>query len=53
MICAWHKSAIICHDGFPSSTVCAGEGALGTCANKTQPGKHMVWMDEKTSRWHE
>jgi len=42
MICTWHKSSIICHDSFPSSTVCAREGILGFSANKTQAWKHIM-----------
>lgn len=44
-------SAIICHDGFPSSSVCVWEDILGLCARKSQPWKQAVceWLRKQAA----
>lgn len=44
-------STVICHDGFPSSSVCVWEDILGMCASKSQPWKQTVceWLRKQAA----
>lgn len=44
-------SAIICHDGFPSSSVCVWEDILGLCARTSQPWKQTMceWLRKQAA----